>query len=206
MGKGKIIDSIFGEKCESNFIQPTFITDYPKEMSPLTKVHRDDSSLTERFELIVNGKEVANAYSELNDPIDQKERFEKQLELSKKGDLEAGEFIDYDYLRALEYGMPPTSGIGIGIDRLVMLMTNNSSIQEVLFFPQMRPEKKKISLSENEELVINLLNNNNEVINLIKDKSGLSNKAWDKAVKSLRKLDLIKVEKIESEIFISKKN
>ena len=206
MGKGKIIDSIFGEKCESNFIQPTFITDYPKEMSPLTKVHRDDSSLTERFELIVNGKEVANAYSELNDPIDQKERFEKQLELSKKGDLEAGEFIDYDYLRALEYGMPPTSGIGIGIDRLVMLMTNNSSIQEVLFFPQMRPEKKKISLSENEELVYNLLNNNNEVINLIKDKSGLSNKAWDKAVKSLRKLDLIKVEKIESEIFISKKN
>ena len=206
MGKGKIIDSIFGEKCESNFIQPTFITDYPKEMSPLTKVHRDDSSLTERFELIVNGKEIANAYSELNDPIDQKERFEKQLELSKKGDLEAGEFIDYDYLRALEYGMPPTSGIGIGIDRLVMLMTNNSSIQEVLFFPQMRPEKKKISLSENEELVYNLLNNNNEVINLIKDKSGLSNKAWDKAVKSLRKLDLIKVEKIESEIFISKKN
>ena len=206
MGKGKIIDSIFGEKCESNFIQPTFITDYPKEMSPLTKVHRDDSSLTERFELIVNGKEIANAYSELNDPIDQKERFEKQLELSKKGDLEAGEFIDYDYLRALEYGMPPTSGIGIGIDRLVMLMTNNSSIQEVLFFPQMRPEKKKISLSENEELVYNLLNNNNEVINLIKDKSGLSNKAWDKAVKSLRKLDLIKVDKIESEIFISKKN
>ncbi len=206
MGKGKIIDSIFGEKCESNFIQPTFITDYPKEMSPLTKVHRDDSSLTERFELIVNGKEIANAYSELNDPIDQKERFEKQLELSKKGDLEAGEFIDYDYLRALEYGMPPTSGIGIGIDRLVMLMTNNSSIQEVLFFPQMRPEKKKISLSENEELVYNLLNNNNEVINLIKNKSGLSNKAWDKAVKSLRKLDLIKVEKIESEIFISKKN
>ena len=206
MGKGKIIDSIFGEKCESNFIQPTFITDYPKEMSPLTKVHRDDSSLTERFELIVNGKEIANAYSELNDPIDQKERFEKQLELSKKGDLEAGEFIDYDYLRALEYGMPPTAGIGIGIDRLVMLMTNNSSIQEVLFFPQMRPEKKKISLSENEELVYNLLNNNNVVINLIKDKSGLSNKAWDKAVKSLRKLDLIKVEKIESEIFISKKN
>ena len=206
MGKGKIIDSIFGEKCESNFIQPTFITDYPKEMSPLTKVHRDNSSLTERFELIVNGKEVANAYSELNDPIDQKERFEKQLELSKNGDLEAGEFIDYDYLRALEYGMPPTSGIGIGIDRLVMLMTNNSSIQEVLFFPQMRPEKKKISLSENEELVFNLLNNNNETINTIKEKSGLSNKAWDKTVKSLRKLDLIKVEKIESEIFISKKN
>ena len=139
MGKGKIIDSIFGDKCESNFLQPTFITDYPKEMSPLTKVHRNDKNLTERFELIVNGKEIANAYSELNDPIDQKERFEKQLELSKKGDLEAGEFIDHDFLRALEYGMPPTSGIGIGIDRLVMLMTNNSSIQEVLFFPQMRP-------------------------------------------------------------------
>ena len=203
MGKGKIIDAIFGDKCESNFIQPTFITDYPKEMSPLTKIHRDDSNLTERFELIVNGKEIANAYSELNDPIDQKERFESQLELSKKGDLEAGEFIDFDYLRALEYGMPPTSGIGIGIDRLVMLMTNNSSIQEVLFFPQMRPEKKKISLSENEQLVYNLLNSNNELINDIKDKSGLSNKAWDKTVKSLRKLDVIKVEKIDNQIFIS---
>ena len=203
MGKGKIIDAIFGDKCESNFIQPTFITDYPKEMSPLTKIHRDDSSLTERFELIVNGKEIANAYSELNDPIDQKERFESQLELSKKGDLEAGEFIDFDYLRALEYGMPPTSGIGIGIDRLVMLMTNNSSIQEVLFFPQMRPEKKKISLSENEQMVFDLLNSNNELINDIRDKSGLSNKAWDKTVKSLRKLDLIKVEKIDNQIFIS---
>ena len=203
MGKGKIIDAIFGDKCESNFIQPTFITDYPKEMSPLTKIHRDDSNLTERFELIVNGKEIANAYSELNDPIDQKERFESQLELSKKGDLEAGEFIDFDYLRALEYGMPPTSGIGIGIDRLVMLMTNNSSIQEVLFFPQMRTEKKKISLSENEQLVFDLLNSNNELINDIKDKSGLSNKAWDKTVKSLRKLDVIKVEKIDNQIFIS---
>ena len=203
MGKGKIIDAIFGDKCESNFIQPTFITDYPKEMSPLTKIHRNDSSLTERFELIVNGKEIANAYSELNDPIDQKGRFESQLELSKKGDLEAGEFIDFDYLRALEYGMPPTSGIGIGIDRLVMLMTNNSSIQEVLFFPQMRPEKKKISLSENEQLVFDLLNSNNELINDIKDKSGLSNKAWDKTVKSLRKLDVIKVEKIDNQIFIS---
>ena len=203
MGKGKIIDAIFGDKCESNFIQPTFITDYPKEMSPLTKIHRDDSNLTERFELIVNGKEIANAYSELNDPIDQKERFESQLELSKKGDLEAGEFIDFDYLRALEYGMPPTSGIGIGIDRLVMLMTNNSSIQEVLFFPQMRPEKKKISLSENEQLVFDLLHSKNELINNIKDKSGLSNKAWDKTVKSLRKLDVIKVEKIDNQIFIS---
>ena len=206
MGKGKIIDSIFGDKCEPNFIQPTFITDYPIEMSPLTKVHRDDKNLTERFELIINGKEIANAYSELNDPIDQKERFEKQLELSKKGDLEAGEFIDYDFLRALEYGMPPTSGIGIGIDRLVMLMTDNSSIQEVLFFPQMRPEKKKISLTEKEELVFKILDNKNQLLSDVKNNSGLSNKAWDKTVKSLRKLELIKIEKIENDIYISKIN
>ncbi len=206
MGKGKIIDAIFGDKCESNFIQPTFIIDYPKEMSPLTKVHRNDPNLTERFELIVNGKEIANAYSELNDPIDQKERFEKQLELSKKGDLEAGEFIDYDYLRALEYGMPPTSGIGIGIDRLVMLMTNNSSIQEVLFFPQMRPEKKKISLTENEQQVYDNLAETNTLINVVKEKTNLSNKAWDKTLKALRKLNLIKVEKVENEIYISKIN
>ena len=206
MGKGKIIDSIFGDKCEQHFIQPTFITDYPKEMSPLTKVHRNDDNLTERFELIINGKEIANAYSELNDPIDQKERFEKQLELSKKGDLEAGEFIDYDFLRALEYGMPPTSGIGIGIDRLVMLMTNNTSIQEVLFFPQMRPEKKKISLTDKEEGVLKILNNDNQSLNEIKNKSGLSNKAWDKTIKSLRKLELIKVEKIKNDIYISKIN
>ena len=204
MGKGKIIDSIFGDKCEPNFIQPTFVMDYPKEMSPLTKVHRENKDLTERFELIVNGKEIANAYSELNDPIDQKERFEKQLELSKKGDLEAGEFIDHDFLRALEYGMPPTSGIGIGIDRLVMLMTNNSSIQEVLFFPQMRPEKKKISMSENEKLVFENLSAENQLINEIKSKTDLSNKAWDKAIKSLRKQELIKVEKIENDIYISK--
>jgi lysyl-tRNA synthetase, class II len=141
MGKGKLIDEIFGEKCEANYIQPTFITDYPKEMSPLCKRHRDNPELTERFELMVNGKELANAYTELNDPIDQRERFEEQLMLSEKGDDEAM-FIDHDFLRALEYGMPPTSGMGIGIDRLVMLLTNNSSIQEVLFFPQMRPEKK----------------------------------------------------------------
>src|SRR5210317_1555734 len=141
MGEGKLIDEIFGEKCEHHYIQPTFITDYPKSMSPLTKEHRSNSKLTERFELMVNGKELANAYTELNDPIDQKERFEDQLKLSEKGDDEAM-FIDQDFLRALEYGMPPTSGIGIGIDRLVMLMTNNASIQEVLFFPQMRPEKK----------------------------------------------------------------
>ena len=206
MGKGKIIDSIFGDKCEPNFIQPTFITDYPKEMSPLTKVHRENKDLTERFELIVNGKEIANAYSELNDPIDQKERFEKQLELSKKGDKEASEFIDYDFLRALEYGMPPTSGIGIGIDRLVMLMTNNSSIQEVLFFPQMRPEKKKVYLTEKEELIFKILSGENQLIAEIKNKSGLSNKAWDKSIKSLRKLELVKVEKIENDIYISKIN
>lgn len=140
MGKGKLIDEIFGEKCEGNLIQPTFITDYPIEMSPLCKKHRDNPELTERFELIINGKEIANAYTELNDPIDQRERFEEQLKLSRKGDDEAM-FIDHDFLRALEYGMPPTSGLGIGIDRLVMLLTDNVSIQEVLFFPQMRPEK-----------------------------------------------------------------
>ena len=140
MGKGKLIDEIFGEFCEGTFIQPTFITDYPIEMSPLTKKHRDNPALTERFELMVNGKELANAYSELNDPIDQEERFQDQLRLSEKGDDEAM-FIDQDFLRALQYGMPPTSGIGIGIDRLVMLMTGQSYIQEVLLFPTMRPEK-----------------------------------------------------------------
>ena len=140
MGKGKLIDEIFGEKCEGHFIQPTFITDYPIEMSPLTKRHRNNPELTERFELMVNGKELCNAYSELNDPIDQRYRFEEQLRLSEKGDDEAM-FIDNDFIRALEYGMPPTSGMGIGMDRLVMLMTGQSTIQEVLFFPQMRPEK-----------------------------------------------------------------
>ena len=139
MGKGKMIDEIFGEKCEASYIQPTFITDYPKEMSPLCKQHRDNPELTERFELMVNGNELANAYSELNDPIDQLERFEEQLRLSEKGDDEAM-FIDKDFIRALEYGMPPTSGLGIGMDRLVMLLTNQESIQEVLFFPQMKPE------------------------------------------------------------------
>ena len=140
MGKGKMIDEIFGEKCEATYIQPTFITDYPVEMSPLCKKHRDNPELTERFELMVNGKELANAYSELNDPIDQKERFEEQVKLAEKGDDEAM-FIDQDFVRALEYGMPPTSGMGIGIDRLCMFLTNQSSIQEVLFFPQMKPEK-----------------------------------------------------------------
>ncbi|MBP3942886.1 lysine--tRNA ligase [Sphingobacteriaceae bacterium WQ 2009] len=148
MGKGKLIDEIFGEKCEGNYIQPTFITDYPKEMSPLTKKHRNKAGLVERFELMINGKEVANAYSELNDPIDQLERFEEQLSLMERGDDEAM-FIDYDFVRSLEYGMPPTAGIGIGIDRLAMLMTNQASIQDVLFFPQMRPEKvAKVSTTE----------------------------------------------------------
>ena len=142
MGKGKLIDEIFGEKCEGNYIQPTFITDYPIEMSPLTKRHRNNPELTERFELMVNGKELCNAYSELNDPIDQRYRFEEQLRLSEKGDDEAM-FIDNDFIRALEYGMPPTSGMGIGMDRLVMLMTGQTTIQEVLFFPQMRPEKTR---------------------------------------------------------------
>ena len=149
MGKGKLIDELFGEKCESNYIQPTFITDYPVEMSPLTKKHRENPELTERFELMVNGKELANAYSELNDPIDQRERFEDQMTLSEKGDDEAM-FIDQDFLRALEYGMPPTSGMGIGIDRLTMFMTNNLSIQDVLFFPQMKPEKK-VEVDTNEK-------------------------------------------------------
>lgn len=141
MGKGKLIDEIFGEKCECHYIQPTFITDYPVEMSPLTKKHRSKAGLVERFELIVNGKELANAYSELNDPLDQRERFEEQAQLMERGDDEAM-YIDQDFLRALEYGMPPTSGIGIGIERMAMLMTNQPSIQDVLFFPQMRPEKE----------------------------------------------------------------
>lgn len=155
MGKGKLIDEIFGEKCEGSYIQPTFITDYPKEMSPLTKEHRDNPELTERFELMVNGKELANAYSELNDPIDQRSRFEEQLKLSERGDDEAM-YIDQDFLRALEYGMPPTSGMGIGMDRLVMLLTSQESIQEVLLFPQMKPEKsvKRDSVDKFEALGI----------------------------------------------------
>ena len=195
MGKGKIIDEIFGEKCEGNFIQPTFITDYPKEMSPLCKEHRDNPELTERFELMVCGKEIANAYSELNDPIDQRERFEEQLKLSEKGDDEAM-FIDNDFLRSLEYGMPPTSGLGIGMDRLIMFLTNNQSIQEVLFFPQMKPEKKAVELNEDEKNVFKLLKDDEiHELNEIKDKSGLSNKKWDKAVKSLRKHKMIDVYK-----------
>ena len=193
-GRGKLIDEIFGEKCEHLYVQPTFITDYPKEMSPLTKAHRSKPGLTERFELMVNGSELANAYSELNDPIDQRERFEHQLALAQKGDDEATQFIDYDFLRALEYGMPPTSGIGIGIDRLVMFMTNNSSIQEVLFFPQMRPEKKQVDLTDEEKTIVNLLKPEGEMaLADLKNQAGLSGKKWDKSMKALSKYDLIKV-------------
>jgi lysyl-tRNA synthetase class 2 len=224
MGKGKIIDEIFGEKCEDHFIQPTFITDYPKEMSPLCKVHRENPELTERFELMVNGKELANAYSELNDPIDQLERFQEQMKLSEKGDDEAM-FIDMDFVRALEYGMPPTSGMGIGMDRLVMLMTNNTSIQDVLFFPQMRPEvasgqstvtsgqsavgskqeeAPEIELSDEEILVLNLLKEKSPVdLNELKGQTGLSGKKWDKAIKGLTKNELAKVEKNDEGLWVS---
>jgi lysyl-tRNA synthetase class 2 len=203
MGVGKLIDEIFGECCEHHYVQPTFITDYPKEMSPLTKEHRSNERLTERFELMVNGKELANAYSELNDPIDQRERFEDQLKLSEKGDDEAM-FIDQDFLRALEYGMPPTSGIGIGIDRLTMLMTNNSSIQEVLFFPQMRPEKPALDLNEDEKLLVELIEKAGGTAGLgeLKEASGLSGKKWDKTTKNLSKEGLIKVEKNESGLWV----
>lgn len=206
MGKGKLIDEIFGEKCEGNYIQPTFIMDYPKEMSPLCKEHREDSSLTERFELMICGKEVANAYSELNDPIDQRERFEDQVKLSEKGDDEAM-YIDQDFLRSLEYGMPPTSGLGIGMDRLVMYLTNNASIQEVLFFPQMRPEKfeeeKGPELSENEQLIYAILAKEKTMdLNSLKEQSGLSNKQWDKGIKGLAKHGLTKVTKSDDSLII----
>jgi lysyl-tRNA synthetase class 2 len=202
MGKGKLIDEIFGEKCEHHYIQPTFITDYPVEMSPLCKRHRDYPELTERFELMVNGKELANAYSELNDPIDQLERFEEQMKLAEKGDDEAM-FIDMDFVRALEYGMPPTSGMGIGIDRLVMFMTNNKSIQEVLFFPQMKPEKKKIELTEEEKIVFDLLKAQSPIDLLeLKGKTGLSNKKWDKAIKGLTKNNVGKVLKTDDSLTV----
>lgn len=205
MGKGKLIDEIFGEKCEGNFIQPTFITDYPVEMSPLTKKHRSKEGLTERFELMVCGKEIANAYSELNDPIDQRERFEAQMALSERGDDEAM-FIDQDFLRALEYGMPPTSGLGIGMDRLIMFLTNNASIQEVLFFPQMRPEKAvpQIELGEDEKVILEILNSQEEPMSLaeVKERSQLSGKKWDKASKTLTKNNIVKVEKIDENLLM----
>ncbi|WP_312322251.1 lysine--tRNA ligase [Soonwooa sp.] len=199
MGKGKLIDEIFGEKCEGNFIQPTFITDYPVEMSPLTKKHRSKEGLTERFELMVCGKEIANAYSELNDPIDQRERFESQMALSERGDDEAM-FIDQDFLRALEYGMPPTSGLGIGMDRLIMFLTNNPSIQEVLFFPQMKPEKvaPTVELGEDEKLILEILKSGEQMpLNDVKEQTKFSGKKWDKASKTLTKSNLVKVEKID---------
>jgi lysyl-tRNA synthetase class 2 len=203
MGKGKLIDEIFGEKCEGNYIQPTFIIDYPKEMSPLCKEHRTNPELTERFELMVCGKEIANAYSELNDPIDQRERFEHQLELAKKGDDEATGTIDYDFLRALEYGMPPTSGMGIGMDRLIMFLTNNQSIQEVLFFPQMRPEKKAIELSDAEKAIFEILKAKKSIsLNDLKSLSGLSNKAWDKGIKGLTKHKLANVTKTDDDLIV----
>ena len=206
MGKGKLIDEIFGEKCEENYIQPTFITDYPKEMSPLCKVHRENPELTERFELMVCGKEIANAYSELNDPIDQRERFEEQLKLAARGDDEAGEFIDHDFLRALEYGMPPTSGLGIGMDRLIMFLTNNQSIQEVLFFPQMRPEskQKKLELAENEKAIFEVIKaqKSMELTALKNSVSQLSNKQWDKGMKALTKMGLVKVTKTDDTLTV----
>jgi len=203
MGEGKLIDEIFGEKCEHHYLKPTFITDYPKSMSPLTKEHRSNPKLTERFELMVNGKELANAYSELNDPIDQRERFEAQLALTEKGDDEAM-FIDQDFLRALEHGMPPTAGIGIGIDRLVMLMTNNSSIQEVLFFPQMKPEQKAVALNEDEKLILDLLKKESPVaLATLKGQAGLSNKKWDKALKVLTQKKLAQVSKDEKGLWLS---
>ena len=202
MGEGKLIDEIFGELCEHHYIQPTFITDYPKSMSPLTKQHRENPDLTERFELMVNGKELANAYSELNDPIDQRERFEEQLKLSEKGDDEAM-FIDQDFLRALEYGMPPTSGIGIGIDRLVMLLTNNSSIQEVLFFPQMKPEKAAVALTVEEKLVLELLKKSHSIaLGTLKEQAGMSNKKWDKAIKGLTSKKQAQVTKNEQGLWV----
>lgn len=203
MGKGKLIDEIFGEKVEEHLVQPTFIIDYPVEMSPLCKKHRKNPELTERFELIVNGKELCNAYSELNDPIDQLERFQDQLKLSEKGDDEAM-YIDMDFVRSLEYGMPPTSGMGIGIDRLTMMLTNQPSIQDVLFFPQMRPEKKAIELTEEEKCVIDLLKANSPIeLNELKAQAGLSNKKWDTAIKGLRKHNLAKVDKTNEGLFVA---
>jgi len=217
MGKGKLIDEIFGEKCEGDLIQPTFITDYPVEMSPLAKKHRTKEGLVERFEAICNGKEICNAFSELNDPIDQRKRFEEQLELGKRGDDEAM-VLDEDFLRALEYGMPPTAGLGIGMDRLAMIMTNQNSIQDVLFFPQMKPESKKkapvmetviqqpesADLTEEEKNILKLLKENEGSVELnsLKSSSGLSNKKWDKSLKGLKSKNLAIVNKNEEGLFV----
>ena len=206
MGKGKLIDELFGEKCEGNYIQPVFITDYPIEMSPLCKKHRDNPELTERFELMINGKEIANAYSELNDPIDQRERFEEQMALSEKGDDEAM-FIDQDFLRALEYGMPPTSGMGIGIDRFVMLLTNNPSIQEVLFFPQMRAENNAqiITFTDEEKQVLATFNSEKtQAITALRSKVEMSNKAWDSTTKNLVKLGCIQIFKSDDVVMVKR--
>jgi len=209
MGKAKLIDELFGEKCEHHYVQPTFIIDYPVEMSPLCKKHRDNPALTERFELLVNGKEIANAYSELNDPIDQLERFQDQLKLSEKGDDEAM-FIDQDFVRALEYGMPPTSGMGIGIDRLVMFLTDNVSIQEVLFFPQMKPEKKVPEMTDEAKRALENISKRLSIIpnheanldqiklNVIHDLD-LSKKKWDKVKKELVKHGLIEIDASDRE-------
>ena len=202
MGVGKLIDEIFGEKCEGQYINPTFITDYPIEMSPLCKRHRDNPKLTERFELMINGKEIANAYSELNDPIDQRERFEAQLKLSERGDDEAM-FIDQDFLRALEYGMPPTSGIGIGMDRLVMLLTNNHSIQEVLLFPQMRPERNT-ALSDLEKQILSFAQPQPQKLADFRKAVECSNKQWDISIKTLTKNQWLRVYKENDEVWVIK--
>ena len=197
IGKGKLIDEIFGAKCEGNYFQPTFITDYPVEMSPLTKKHRSKPGLVERFELMVNGKELANAYSELNDPIDQRERFEEQAQLMERGDDEAM-FIDHDFLRALEYGMPPTSGIGIGIDRLAMIMTNNVSIQDVLFFPQMRPEEVKkvvVELKGDEQKVFEEVKKQNQAtVVSVSEATGISKNQLQKILTTLTEKNMVKRE------------
>ncbi len=203
MGLGKLIDEIFGEHCEPKLIQPTYITDYPVEMSPLAKKHRTKEGLVERFEAVCNGKEICNAFSELNDPIDQRQRFEEQLELGKRGDDEAM-VLDEDFLRALEYGMPPTAGLGVGIDRLSMIMTNSNSIQDVLFFPQMKPEKKMIVLSDEAQNIQKLIEGEGKaVLATIKEAAGLSNKKWDKAIKELTSNEVAKVEKTDEGLFVS---